>query len=862
MKRITITIIIIFVVGLAKILYANDLSYGLHIKSYLSLGKDRTSLVLNNKEPLPFKEEITISFDMFIRKETLFGNIIRIINGTGEAITLNFSAEEKDNRYPSITINDNFYPISNTIEFEKWFPVRLKISAQKDSLYLTYNNIQKSYQINFDRWNDVKVSFGVCPFPGFETYEAAPVNIKDIKIHNKEKFIRHWALKEHNDSVCYDLVNYVPAISTNPQWLIDSHANWTEIYSKNFPDSSNPQYAYDNLKDVLYIVPDYKTIIVYHPQTKKDTVIQVKGGYPAGISTNELIYDYINKELVSYNLDEKSISRFSFKDQMWSKKNPCEKESRFWHHTASFNEKDTTLYAFGGYGYYKYKNDLFKINLNNDSIINTKILTISPRYSPASVIVDNKLYVFGGRGSDTGKQEVNPHFNYDFYSIDLQTEEVKLLWTTTVDSDFLPCGNMIFNTEDSCFYFLTNIENGTLCRIKEIDSGITKVSTGIKQKITADFLFYTLFFSPANKKIYGLFSSNLKTGSSKIVVYEIDYPPLSYAEISQVLPVQKENSYIYILLGGGILLLIILLSYLYARKKRKKQNELTTNDDDFQNKKSFLVKENDKIKEESGKRPNTIELPKEKFFDRSKRCISLLGGFNVMDKNGNNISQNFTPILKNLLLLILLYSENEEKGIKDNKIDNILWNDKDHKAARNNRNVSLTRLKLLLENVGNVLLTNNNGFWKISFNENVFCDYHTSIQLIEQAKINDEDINIKTELIELLMYGPLLPYTQAEWIDKFKGNYSNDAIDILYRMLTSQAVIIDEDLTLEIVDTMFLFDSLNEEALKIKCSILYNSGKKGLAKTTYDIFIKEYKTLLGEDYKYTLAQILEQAKNL
>lgn len=855
------TIIIIFILGIVRILYANDLTYGLHIKSYSSLGKDRTSLVLNNREPLKLKEEITISFDMFIRKETAFGNIIRIINTTGESITLNFSAGEKDNRYPSITINDNFYPISNTIEFEKWFPVRIQISAQKDSLYLDYHNIHKSYQINLDRWSNIEASFGVCPFPKFETFEAAPVNIRNVKIFNKEELIRHWALKEHNDSVCYDLVNYVPAISVNPKWLIDTHTDWAEIYSKNFPHRGNPQYAYNSQDDLLYIVSDEKTIIVYNPQTKKDSVIQVKGGYPAGISTNELVYDYVNKKLVSYSLDEKTVSRFSFKDQMWSKKTPCVKESRFWHHTASFNEKDTSIVTFGGYGYYKYKNDLYKINLNNDSITNTKTLTISPRYSPTSVIVNNKLYIFGGRGSDSGKQEVNPHFNYDFYSIDLQTEEVNLFWKTTVESDFLPCGNMIFNPADSCFYFLTNIENGTLCRIKTGQSGITKVSSGIKQKITADFLFYTLFFSPKYKKIYALFSSNLKIGSSKIVVYEIDYPPLSYAEISQVPPVKNNNLYIYII-SASILFLIILI-FLYMIWKRKQQDHSDIeNKGVIENKEKILTQNDDSQILRNARSTKLLKISDKKVFDRSKHCISLLGGFNVMDKEGNNITQNFTPILKSLLLLIILYSENEEKGIKDNKIDNILWSDKDHKAARNNRNVSLTRLKLLLENVGDISLTNNSGFWKISFEGDVFCDYHASIQHLKIFKTNDNELEYKAELIELLMYGPLLPYTQDEWLDKFKSSYSNDAIDILYSMLTSQDLIANEDLSLAIADTMFLFDSLNEEALKIKCSILYNSGKKGLAKTTYDIFIKEYKALLAENYKYTLTQILDQSLEL
>ncbi|MDR0547366.1 MAG: hypothetical protein LBG77_07275, partial [Dysgonamonadaceae bacterium] len=636
------------------------------------------------------------------------------------------------------------------------------------------------------------------------------------------------------------------AIAKNPQWLIDSHANWTKIYSRHFSGSNNPQYAYNQIDDLLYIVPDEKSIIVYNPVTNTENIIPVKAGYPAGISTNALIYDSIHNELISYSLDERTLSRFSFQTRTWSKKTPCATETRFWHHTASYNPKDTSLVTFGGYGYYKYKNDCFKINLNNNTWDKNNLLTITPRYSSASAIVDNCLYVFGGRGSETGKQEVNPHCRYDFYRIDLASNSVELLWNSQAEINFLPCGNMIFNTGDSCFYVLTNLHNGVLFRINSREPELTPVSAGINQNLMADFAFYTLFYSSQYQKLYSLFATNYKAGTSDITFYEMDYPPLSQLEISQTASGAKNYSYNgIILIVAAAIVLLFLIFYLSGRNKRKK----SASTGNIQAKTRIPIRE-------SIIEIENIQLPKNRIFDRSKQCISLLGGFNVWDKNGEDITPIFTPILKSLLLLILLYSEQESKGINDKKIDNILWPDKDDKAARNNRNVSLTRLKTLLENVGDVSLINNNGFWKIAFDGNVFCDYHAAIQSIKAIKNKEAGTQMQTELIELLMYGPLLPYTQTDWTDKFKSSYSNDAIDILYNMLIAQEIAQNEELCLQIADTIFLFDSLNEEALKIKCSILYHAGKKGLAKAAYDIFVKEYRSLLGENYKYTLSQLL------
>jgi two-component SAPR family response regulator len=377
------------------------------------------------------------------------------------------------------------------------------------------------------------------------------------------------------------------------------------------------------------------------------------------------------------------------------------------------------------------------------------------------------------------------------------------------------------------------------------------VSNGIDQNLTASFLFYTLFFSPRQQKIYALFCRNHKEGTSDISFYEMNFPPLSQSEIAQKTSVGKK-SFSWIAVAETALASLLVIVFLLAVSKRRKKPVPAAK------KAAHIAKPEKNIAENQTGLDKIITETNDKIYDRNRQCISLLGGFNVMDKAGNNISPNFTPILKNLLLLILLYSEIGGKGINDKKIDGLLWADKDDKAARNNRNVSLTRLKLLLENIGDISLLNSSGFWKISIGQNVFCDYQAALLHIRKFKTNDMGKGNLSELLELLMYGQLLPYTQADWLDKFKSDYSNDAIDILYNLLQGSAIK-DEKLKLQIADTIFLFDSLNEEALGIKCSILYNSGKKGLAKNAYDIFSKEYKAMLGEDYPYSLPQVLESA---
>lgn len=60
----------------------------------------------------------------------------------------------------------------------------------------------------------------------------------------------------------------------------------------------------------------------------------------------------------------------------------------------------------------------------------------------------------------------------------------------------------------------------------------------------------------------------------------------------------------------------------------------------------------------------------------------------------------------------MLNTEKDNRGITSKKLDDLLWGDKNEKSARNNRNVSISRLRLLLEKVGNIQIVNDNNFGK------------------------------------------------------------------------------------------------------------------------------------------------------
>ena len=350
--------------------------------------------------------------------------------------------------------------------------------------------------------------------------------------------------------------------------------------------------------------------------------------------------------------------------------------------------------------------------------------------------------------------------------------------------------------------------------------------------MSAGYLFCNLYYSPDSSKLYTIFNREIRNSDPEVSIYSIDFPPIALKDTIQKTPSKNK------LWVGVIIFLIFLSGYgLYKFSRRKKDKKPV----------SIEIKEKETAPQEEIK----------KTFDRSKSSISLLGGFNVKDKEGGDITNQFTPILKSLLLIILLYSVKTKQGISSNKLDSILWEDKDEKSARNNRNVSIRKLRVLLEKVGDIQVVFENNFWKITFGNEVFCDYVAAIQFIQDTSFDDFTKEATLyQLLELLVFGPLLPNTQADWIDNFKSDYSDITLDLLHSLLQKKEFENKEDIQLLIADTIFLHDIFSEEALRVKCSILYKKDKRSIAKSTYDNFCKQYKSLLGTDYKISFSTIV------
>lgn len=834
MKKVWIILLILLSTSFS--VFPNN--YGLHFNSHSVIGPQRTSLLLNNRQPFTLDEEFTISFDASLRNEPQFGNVFSIQTDDGQTIDVIFSVQEKDQYAPALVINGSINVLETPVD-SLHSAFSFSLSKRENKALLTYNQKTLSVPVKLDQTRKLSIVFGA-PLVK-DRVDVAPMDIRDIKISENRRNTHHWELKHHNGNTCYDLIQQTPAIAVNPHWIINDHIEWKSICS--LKTKEKIQIAFNPNENIFYMTQEGR-ISLFHPDTEETQAVEVKQGHRAMMYSNYMEYDTLNHCLFSYSIEKNRISRFDFQTKSWSLSEINTDEPAYTNHTWAI--ADSVAYAFGGYGFYHFKNNLFCLDLKKDKITEcTYTPSIAPRTSSASAIVGDDLYIFGGRGNSSGRQELPSQYYYDLHAINLKTMKSRKIWETgPLKNPFIPASTMYYIPEDSAFYVATTDLGGVLIKLSLKEPKWEYISKGIKTEFLYKDMVFNLYHAPKFNKMYLAIDKRMNDTnlSHDVTIYAIDCPLLENNQIEQTLtdPWYRNKA----VLPCTILVLVIAVLFIGLKIYKKRVIR-----------KASLPKAKTYPPDTESYIP-TEKVEEKVYFDRSQSSISLLGGFNVKDKNGKNMTADFTPRAKSLLIILLLYSEKYPQGISVKRLDDTIWEDKDEESARNNRNVYMRKLRLLLESIGNIEIMNDKGYVRINVGDDVFFDYHNALSHIAQIESKDTNDNtLINKTLELLLFGALLPNTTYDWLDDFKGSYSSTSITLLTNLLSRELNKENDNLALKIADTIFLHDPLNEEALSAKCFILYNRKMKGIAKNVYDKFCKDYDETLGEKYKVSFTDV-------
>lgn len=858
--RKTLTVLLIF---FFQLIYCQE--YGLRFYGQEYELDRRTGLELFTDSKTILKHSFKIDFDLLFVKDynSYFGYIFRIVINGKTNLDLVYENKFDTLNTLNLILGDNAPLLTLNLDkyfFFNWQKIGLELNTVENSISVQVaDSLYEIKNVPLNRNDNIKIFFGENSYKAYQTTDLPNMCIKDIRIFENNSLKHYWKLDRTSGETLFDNTGHAKAIVKNPFWLSQLYQQWKLARSLNINGSA--QLAFNPENDELIIVSSDSMYTLSSENLSTDGVIAFNGSLNLR-NGMQILYDTLEDRIICYTIDQKQISVFDPVTRIWSNSfAQIPAETQYHHHNKFLDPETNTLFIFGGYGQLTYRNEIYSVNLNTlrwDSVPNT-LNIFSPRYlfGLGESGLSDTIYIVGGFGSETGDQKINPRYWYELLRYIPRSGKFEKIYSLeTKRPDYYCFANSIVIDQDhQSFYGLIFSKyqfNGKLNLIR----GSLQIP---EYTYLADPVPYTfhdvksyadLFYSEINRKLIAVTLFENDKNITEIHIYSILFPPVQGAVQYRNNP---ENVFItrkYLI--PVIILVITIVAVIYLLRKKK----IT-----FKRNWSLIRSPAEVVSDESDAALIQEEVSdigwKNDAMARQTATgrISLFGGFKAYSGEGEDITSQFTPLIVELFALILFNSLPDKSGISSNRMREILWFDKTDKDARNNQAVNIARLKALLAKIGNIKVSKETGYWKIEIlSEEVYIDLFVYHWIVNSRLISKEQI---IELIEITQNGSLLFNLDYDWLDEYKSDTSNHITDTLLEYAGKNADTDEHGFIIHILDVIFIFDPVNEEAMTLKCKVLVRIGKHSLAKNTYSRFCKEYKTLYGEDYSKDFNEIID-----
>lgn len=838
--------------------------FGLGFYNNETVQDRRTSLDLTPDRAFTFPDNTDLSFDFAFLPghSNSFGYILRIVRNNTQNIDLLFDKVLLSMGHFRMVVGDKTPFASFTLDsnhlFKDWNKAKLSFDVTHDKLILRINKvIFVQTGLHLSAADSFRVAFGACPVQQFKTTDVPPVKIRDIRIISDGKERYHWPLDAEKGPVAAETVKGDDAMVANPLWIRSTHYEWKPLDSLLIDGPAS--CAFDAHDGILYLI-GRDSLSSYSLAAGTRRTLPYASGTQGLLAGNQSVYDPFDHRLYNLYLDQQLATTFDFNTLRWDKKYK-RGDINYWHVNKFCSAADSSIYVLDGYGHMQYKNSVFRYHIPDDTWqkITPQGDTLVPRYLAAAGATGkgDSVYIIGGYGSSSGQQILNPRNLYDMMRYDVRTRAFKKLFELSPSSeDFTFANSLIIDQQHRAFYgliFNNEKYQSDLQLIKGSLDGPAYQAVG--SKIPYPFhdieSFADLYYSPmANRFLAVVFftDSTVSHPTHTLVhLYSLEGPPEPYvAETATLAPASHHND-LYI--GVACALLVAAAGvYWYRRDRRHSAPAMADSGATTPIGPSAAPDTHiPPLHPTSGAPPQPAP--------QTHAAIFLFGDLQVFDMEGGDLTKQFSPLLKQLFLLIFLYSLKNKRGISSEKLNEILWFDKDEKSARNNRSVNIAKLKALLDKTGGCNLGKETGYWKIDIDPAaVRVDYLDYLSIIENRERADK--KAIEGLATITQRGSLLHDVEYPWLDPFKSDVSNHVIDTYLHFAQQDAS--DPEFMIRLADYIFYFDPVNEDAMTIKCRALVQLGKHSLARNTYTSFIKEYKQIYGEDFQQDFQSVLQE----
>jgi hypothetical protein len=239
--------------------------------------------------------------------------------------------------------------------------------------------------------------------------------------------------------------------------------------------------------------------------------------------------------------------------------------------------------------------------------------------------------------------------------------------------------------------------------------------------------------------------------------------------------------------------------------------------------------------------------------------ILLFGEFKAIDNNGDDVTDLFTPKVKELFLFVLIYSLKSGIGANVRDLNDVLWEGISSGKVANNRSVTLNKLRKILLQFAGIEIVSTGGYLQAKIKTPFYCDYVSAYKLCQIP----EGLS-KQQLISFFDFvkrGRFLKGIIWPWLDEIRGFTGNQVIDNLLNL----ASIYQKELNLteieKIAQRILDYDDLNEEAIYLQVWALQKTNNINLARFNFGSFAKKYESSFGEPYPMNFVQFNQHFEN-
>ena len=284
--------------------------------------------------------------------------------------------------------------------------------------------------------------------------------------------------------------------------------------------------------------------------------------------------------------------------------------------------------------------------------------------------------------------------------------------------------------------------------------------------------------------------------------------------------VLERNDWLKILLGIGAITLIVFSLIKLLKRKAKKENI------------------------------QAINIP-----ESLANQIQLFSEFRAINNDGLDITNLFTPKVKELFLFVLIYTVKNAAGAQISDVNEQLWSGIETKKIANNRAVTLNKLRKILNQIEGIEIIIQNRYLVAKMEKPFFCDYVEAVNLCHTSgKISKQALE---SFFALVQKGRFLIDPTWTWLDDIRGFTGNQVIDNLLNL----ASIYKKENKLEKIDSISKrildYDDLNEEAIFLQIWKLKKTNNSHLAEFNFKSFSSKYSKNMGEPFSMNYEQFIK-----